>query len=292
MTAKLVRGKLLVTRLILFLIFVSWAQTSESSWVMVSNWSAGQAFDASQWIFERGFLRNSEQQYYTGGAPTNLAIAPDGLRLIGRNERIANAAYRKGAVDWRKARFEAQYTSASLVSVKSWRNAKIEVVANIRDGDGAWPAIWLRSRNVNGFGEIDLMEHLGREPETVHATVHFGTSASNLNVSTASHTIDGFQGKDIMYTAELSPETLVIAVNGQLMLAMDRQISVGKVQPLQQPFQLVLNLALGGAWAGPIDAAALPATMTIKSIKVWEWQPWIGPGADARLEECCKSLLR
>ena len=126
----------------------------------------------------------------------------------------------------------------------------------------------------------------------MHSTVHYGTSASDLKIITADRTIIGFQGKDIMYTAELSPETLVIAVNGQLMLAMDRQISVGKVQPLQQPFQLVLNLALGGAWAGPIDAAALPATMTIKSIKVWEWQPWIGPGADARLEECCKSLLR
>jgi hypothetical protein len=93
-------------------------------------------------------------------------------------------------------------------------------------------------------------------------------------------------------TAELSPETLAITVNGQLMLAMDRHLSVGKVQPLQQPFQLVLNLALGGAWAGPIDAAALPATMTIKSIRMWEWQPWIGPDAAARLEECCKSLLR
>ena len=113
--------------------------------------------------------------------------------------------------------------------MKSWRNAKIEVVANIRDGDGAWPAIWLGSRNVNGFGEIDLMEHLGREPETVHATVHFGTSASNLKVSTASRTIDGFQGKDITYTAELSPETLAITVNGQLMLAMDRHLSVGTI---------------------------------------------------------------
>ena len=254
-------------RLVLFLIFVSWTHSSETSWVLVDDWSAGQPFDTSQWTFERGFLRNSEEQYYTGGAPDNFAVAPDGLRLIGRSERIANAAYRKGSVDWRRAKPEAQYTSASLVSVKAWRNAKIEVVANVRGGNGAWPAIWLRSPNRNGFGEIDLMEHLGREPETVHSTVHYGTSASDLKIITADRTIIGFQGKDITYSAEFSPEKIIINVNDEPMLEMDRQIRIGKIQPLQQSFQLVLNLALGGAWAGPIDDAALPATMTIKSIK-------------------------
>ena len=178
-----------------------------------------------------------------------LAIAPDGLRLIGRNERIANAAYRKGAVDWRKARFEAQYTSASLVSVKSWRNAKIEVVANIRDGDGAWPAIWLRSRNVNGFGEIDLMEHLGREPETVHATVHFGTSASDLKVSTASpdDRLD-FRARTSRTQQSLVLKLSSITVNGQSMLAMDRQISVGKISRCSSRFSscsISLSAALG-----------------------------------------------
>ena len=272
-------------RLVLFLIFVSWTHSSRTSWVLVDDWSAGQPFDTAQWTFERGFLRNSEEQYYTGGAPDNFAVGPDGLRLIGRSERVANAAYKKGAVDWRRAKPEAQYTSASLVSVKAWRNAKIEIVASIRSGNGAWPAIWLRSPNRNGFGEIDLMEHLGREPETVHSTVHYGTSASDLKIITADRTIIGFQGKDITYSAEFTPEKIIINVNGEPMLEMDRRIRIGKIEPLQQSFQLVLNLALGGAWAGPIDVAALPATMTIKSIKVWEWLPSIGPEAAAILEE-------
>jgi len=275
----------LVKRLVLFLIFVSWTHSSRTSWVLVDDWSAGQPFDTAQWTFERGFLRNSEEQYYTGGAPDNFAVGPDGLRLIGRSERVANAAYKKGAVDWRRAKPEAQYTSASLVSVKAWRNAKIEIVASVRGGNGAWPAIWLRSPNRNGFGEIDLMEHLGREPETVHSTVHYGTSASDLKIITADRTIIGFQGKDIIYSAEFTPEKIIINVNGEPMLEMDRRIRIGKIEPLQQSFQLVLNLALGGAWAGPIDVAALPATMTIKSIKVWEWLPSIGPEAAAILEE-------
>jgi beta-glucanase (GH16 family) len=238
----------LVKRLVLFLIFVSWTHSSRTSWVLVDDWSAGQPFDTAQWTFERGFLRNSEEQYYTGGAPDNFAVGPDGLRLIGRTERVANAAYKKGAVDWRRAKPEAQYTSASLVSVKAWRNAKIEIVASIRSGNGAWPAIWLRSPNRNGFGEIDLMEHLGREPETVHSTVHYGTSASDLKIITADRTIIGFQGKDITYSAEFTPEKIIINVNGEPMLEMDRRIRIGKIEPLQQSFQLVLNLALGGAW--------------------------------------------
>jgi hypothetical protein len=131
----------------------------------------------------------------------------------------------------------------------------------------------------------DLAEHLGREPETVHSTVHYGTSASDLKIITADRTIIGFQGKDITYSAEFTPEKIIINVNGEPMLEMDRRIRIGKIEPLQQSFQLVLNLALGGAWAGPIDVAALPATMTIKSIKVWEWLPSIGPEAAAILEE-------
>jgi hypothetical protein len=55
------------------------------------------------------------------------------------------------------------------------------------------------------------------------------------------------------------------------MLTMVRQLTVGKAQPLQEPFNLVINLALGGAWSGHIDDAA------------WKWRPEPGvPKPSAR----------
>src|SRR4051812_39729095 len=85
-------------------------QKYTSQWNEIFAWSAGEPFDTSRWTLERGFLRNEEEQYYTSGAPANLQETPEGLKLIGRSERFVNAAYRKGAGDWRQARAEARYT--------------------------------------------------------------------------------------------------------------------------------------------------------------------------------------
>ena len=249
------------------------------------DWSAGQPFDKSEWTFEKGLLRNEEQQYYAEEA--NFAVLDSGVQLTARKEQIANPEYRKGAQNWRQARAEAKYTSASLVSKKAWQNLRIEIVAAVRGGKGAWPAIWLRAAKPRGFGEVDLMEQLGREPDLVHATVHFGSSLTNRTSRTAQRAISGLQGTDVLYAAELTPEMLQLSIDEQPMLTMDRNVGTGRVEPLQQPFNLVINLALGSAWAGPVDEAALPATMTIKSIRIWEWQ---GPDPFKKTAEKTRSV--
>ncbi|HET6388049.1 glycoside hydrolase family 16 protein [Hyphomicrobium sp.] len=243
---------------------------SKPGWNAVLDWSAGQPFDTSEWTFEAGFLRNEEQQYYAG--QSNFSVSDAGIPLTARKERVDNPDYRKGALNWRQARAEAKYTSASIVSKKARQNLRIEIVAAVQGGKGAWPAIWLRGANARGFGEVDLMEQLGREPDLVHATVHFGSSFINRTAKTAERTIPGLQGREVLYEAELTPDLLALSVDGQPMLTMDRNTGSGRIQPLQQPFNLVINLALGSAWAGPVDEEALPATMTIKSLRISEWQ--------------------
>jgi beta-glucanase (GH16 family) len=239
----------------------------------VLDWSAGQPFDTTKWTFETGFLRNEERQYYAGQSPQNFEVTPAGLKFVARAERVANADYRKGAGNWREARAESAFTSASMVSIDAWETVKIEIVANVRGGKGAWPAIWLKAANARGFGEVDMMEQLGREPDIVHSTVHFGDSFFSRVAKSADRTITSLQGKDIIYVAELKPASLLVSIDGQPMIDMERSRTKPGVRGLQQPFNLVINLALGSAWAGPVDTAALPASMTIKSIRIWEWQP-------------------
>ncbi|SFV38501.1 glycoside hydrolase family 16 protein [Hyphomicrobium facile] len=246
-------------------------RTSKPGWSVAMDWSAGERFDYSEWTFEQGFLRNEELQYYAG--QSNFEISNGGVTLIARKEQVANPDYRKGAPNWRQVRADGKYTSASLVSKKSWQNLSIEIVASVRGGKGAWPAIWLKAENKQGFGEVDLMEQLGREPDLVHATVHYGSSFTNRTAKQAERVIPGLQGKDVLYSAELTPEKLLVSIDNEPMITMDR------TRPLQQPFNLVINLALGSAWAGPVDEAALPATMTIKAIRIWERQP---PEPDSR----------
>jgi beta-glucanase (GH16 family) len=244
----------------------------QEGWKPVLDWSAGRPFDTSKWTFEKGFLRNEELQYYAEQSAGNFQITPTGLVFVARSERVTNADYRKGAGNWRESRPEAEFTSASIVSKDAWENVKIEIVASVRGGKGAWPAIWMRGANTRGFSEVDLMEQLGREPDVVHATVHYGDTFFSRIEKSADRAIPGLQGKDVTYSAELKPDKLSVSVDGARMMEMERSRSQPGVRALHQPFNLAINLALGGAWAGPVDKEALPATMTIKSIRIWEWQ--------------------
>jgi beta-glucanase (GH16 family) len=257
---------------VILLVLLSLARIWFTDWRLVVAWSAGEEFDISQWTLERGFLRNEEEQYYTAGARANFQVSSDGLKLIALRETLPNAAYRKGAGNWKQARAEAHYTSTSLLSKAAWQNVKIEIVASVSGGKGAWPAMWLRSPNVKAFGEIDMMEHIGREPDIVHTAVHYGASLDSRDVKSADRTIPGLQGRDVLYTAALTPDTVTVEIDDQPMMTMDRNLVTDGVRPLQQPFNLIINLALGGAWPGPIDDAALPAVLTIKSIRIWEWR--------------------
>ena len=102
---------------------------------------------------------NHEWQYYTD-------------RSV--NSRIENGNL---IIDARKEAYGGnQYTSARLLSKRTFKYGILEMRAKLPKGRGTWPAFWLLSakqpfswpRN----GEIDVMEHVGFEPGVIHGTIH------------------------------------------------------------------------------------------------------------------------
>lgn len=72
--------------------------------------------DSSKWVYEQGFVRNKELQYYTSARKQN-AFVQDGMLIIkARKEKYANPGYDKNDDGWRKSRKYARYTSASLIT--------------------------------------------------------------------------------------------------------------------------------------------------------------------------------
>ena len=113
-----------------------------------------------RWNYEQGFVRNNELQWYQ---PQN-AIVKDGVLVIeGRREAIQNPYYQDGARDWRRARRQADYTSASVTTRESFhfKYGRVEVRAMIPTASGSWPAIWLLGNHWGwpSCGEIDMMEY-------------------------------------------------------------------------------------------------------------------------------------
>jgi len=83
--------------------------------------------------------------------------------------------------------------------------------------------------------------------------------------------MSGLSERETSYVAELTPNWVRLLIDGKEVMKQDRNQldQTGTVRPLQQPFRLILNLALGG-WAKKLDLNALPASFTIKSVRVWE----------------------
>ena len=115
---------------------------------------------SKDWIYEQGFQRNQEAQWYQ----RQNAYVKDGCLVIeGRREHWRNPNYMAGSNDWRTNREFIEYTSSSLTTRLSQQflYGRFEIRAKIPTATGAWPAIWLLGNKWEWpqNGEIDIMEY-------------------------------------------------------------------------------------------------------------------------------------
>lgn len=205
---------------------------------------------------------NGERQFYTGNSG-NLYIDESGLNLCARRETVET--------DGRSF----AYTSARLDTRDhlSFCNGKLVVRAKLPVGQGLWPAIWLLPQDQAygpwpASGEIDIMEARGRLPRQVLGTLHYGKDMDNKSIDEFSYAfengaIDQFRD----YALEWDAGSIRWLVDGHCFA--ERRLEPG--MPFDQPFYLVLNLAVGGWFDNvPVDEAALPAVMTVAGIWLYE----------------------
>jgi beta-glucanase (GH16 family) len=123
-------------------------------------------------------------------------------------------------------------------------------------------------------GEIDIMENIGREPGTVHGTLHLpGYSGAN-GISGRNILPEGRAMKDEfhIFAVEWQPKTIRWYMDTQLYFeVMQAQLPKGTPWPFDHPFFLLLNLAVGGDWPGsPDDTTAFPQVMLIDYVRVYQ----------------------
>lgn len=222
--------------------------------------------DTTKWSYAVGGngYGNNEQQYYTN-ADTNNAFLKDGKLFI-------------RALKERKEK--NQYTSARLHSKgkASFKYGRIEVRAKLPAGRGTWPAIWMlgNNRDKTGWpasGEIDIMEHVGYEPDSIYGTIH--TTAYNHMIGTQKVKAIFINDPYIAfhtYAIEWSPEKIDFFVDDKLYNHIENEHISEKEWPFDQPFYMILNLAVGGNWGGKmgVDDAVFPAVMEVEYVRVYQ----------------------
>lgn len=213
--------------------------------------------DSSKWGYDLGAggWGNEELEYYTS-RPQNAVVKNGVLRITALREDYQGSAY----------------TSARLLSKMkfSFRYGRVEARAKLPVGIGTWPAIWMLGNDIDKAGwpecgEIDIMEHRGKEPGKIFGTLHYpghsgGAGNGNTRMITAPYS------KFHVFALEWSPADIKIYVDGQLY---HRVVNTADI-PFHQDFFLIMNLAMGGGFAGPVDPAFKQATMEVDYIRVYQ----------------------
>lgn len=245
---------------------------------------------------------NNERQCYTD-RDSNSAMRDGVLIITARRESFAGPAFtldQRTGPD-RQGSATKPFTSARLETrgKAAWRYGRIEVRARLPQGQGLWPAIWmLPEQNRFGAwaasGEIDIMEAVnlgepcrkgapgcveGRE-HGVLGTLHFGgASPANRHrgVTTAMPApLDGFH----VYALDWGPQAIRWSIDG-VPYAVQRPRdwsttgSADPGAPFDQPFHLVLNLAVGGHLpeehnTGGVSTKDFPKEMAVDWVRVWQ----------------------
>ena len=221
--------------------------------------------DSAKWTYETGGdgWGNNELQYYTKGE--NISLADGLLKITARKEK----------------KKKKNYTSSRIVTKHKgeWLYGRIEVKAKLPEGKGIWPAVWmLPSKQYYGTetssGEIDIMEHVGYEPDIVHFSIHNKAYNSGLkNEKTSKVIVKNSANSFHIYRLDWTPYGIRGYVDGKKYFEYKNKGKGSKYWPFDKKFFLIINLAVGGDWGGlkGIDNSIFPAAFEIDYVRVYKF---------------------
>jgi beta-glucanase (GH16 family) len=233
--------------------------------------------DPQKWTYDLGGngWGNHELEFYTDH-PQNAQSKSGNLVITAQKERVT---YKDGARDYTSARIKTQNLFAQAYG-------RFESRIKIPKGEGMWPAFWMLGEDISTIGwprcgEIDIMENIGKDPASVHASLHGpaepGSDPANRKV-TANLTqkfslpnnpdlADDFH----LYAVEWEPTTVRFFIDKENYATFTKaEWPQNAPWPFDHKFFVILNLAVGGDWPGPPDAnTVFPKQMLVDYVRVY-----------------------
>lgn len=154
------------------------------------------------------------------------------------------------------------YTSGLLTTESSFAQqyGYFEVRAALPEGQGFWPAFWLLPEDGSWPPEIDVFEMLGRDPDSFYYSTHTVLDGRHV-VETGQYHVDTTQFH--VYGVDWGPQTITFYLDGA---------AIGQVPTpasMHQPFYMLVNLAVGGAWGGSPDETTGTGLMQVDYVRAW-----------------------
>ncbi|MER6669616.1 family 16 glycosylhydrolase [Amycolatopsis japonica] len=231
------------------------------------NGPAGAGIDTSKWHFETGDnVNNHERQWYTSGT-NNAALDGQGnLVITAKKENPGNYNCWYGRCEYTSARLSTQGQFTQTYG-------RFEARMKLPRGQGMWPAFWMLGADIGNVGwpnsgEIDIMENVGFEPNTVHGTLH-GPGYSGAGGIGAAYNGPNFSDDFHTYAVDWAPNQIKWYVDGNLYQTRTPADLNGNRWVFDHPFYLILNLAVGGYWPGdPNSSTVFPQRLVVDYVHV------------------------
>ena len=256
----------------------------------------GTTLDTSKWNYEQGYYLNddpntwgwgnAELQHYTDSAQ-NVFVQDGKLNIRALNDPKAFP---------QDPNRYAQYSSGKINTKNHFtlKYGRVDFRAKLPTGNGVWPALWMLPQDSPygtwaASGEIDVMEARGRLPGSTSGAVHFGgTWPANQHISGEYHFPEGqnINNDYHVYSVVWEEDNIKWYVDGKFFFKVTNEQWYSLAAPnnpnapFDQPFYLIMNLALGGNFDGGIspNPSDIPATMQVDYVRVYKENGSGNPG--------------
>jgi beta-glucanase (GH16 family) len=228
------------------------------------NGAAGSKPDTAKWTYDPGVPQNGEVQYYTPNSENASMNGSGSLVIEARRQDYQGRQYTSHRMNTSN-KFSVQY-------------GRIEARVKVPKGNGLWPAFWLmgddflQGRPWPYNGEIDIMEVLGRNTSEAYSTLHAPAYNGAGGYGQKYATVDLSQDYHV-WAAEWDSKGIRFFLDGRLVFDAAKETVENTRGPwiFDHKFYLILNLAVGGDFPGPIDATTpFPSQMLVDYVRVYQ----------------------
>ena len=207
---------------------------------------------------------NNEKQHYTIADKRNVWVQNGFLTITALKDSLEGKPY----------------TSARLRTKGKgdWLYGRFEIKAKNPTGEGTWPAIWMLSTDwiYGGWpasGEIDIMENVGYDPDTIVGSAH--TKKYNHSIGTHKNAriyCPSNYTEFHLYALEWEADEYRLFLDDEKYFTFKKEGNDFESWPFDQPFHILLNLAIGGNWGGKmgIDDSLFPHKFEVDYVRVYQ----------------------
>lgn len=240
--------------------------------------AAGTRIDDAKWTYDLGDgcsagncgWGNQEKEWYSDD-PSNVALDGQGhLAIVARTASTGRPCHYG----------PCRYTSGK-VKTKGRLAAKpgrVEARIKLPSGQGLWPAFWMLGDSFPqtpwpASGELDIMENHGSNSRSTSSAIHGpGYSGQTPFVHDHALTSGNFAEDFHTFAVEWDATSIRFFVDGGVHYTVMRaEVEQKGAWVFDQPFYVILNLAVGGSFDGdPTSDAVLPAAMLVDYVRVFE----------------------